>query len=547
MADIERWISPEEVAQTFARRAARLARLRADPRAAAQVRAYYRDHPADFINDWGCTFDPRNVELGLPATMPFSLFPRQREWIDWVMDRWQKREDGLTEKSRDIGISWLAVALSSTLCAFHSGLVIGFGSRKEALVDNASDPDALFWKARKFIAMLPVEFRAGYADKSCSAHMRLAFPATASIIKGEAGDNIGRGGRSSLYFTDEDAFIPRGQLVDAALSQNTNCRQRLSSVNGMQNPFAQQRHAGKVPVFTFHWRDDPRKDDAWYAKQVERLDPLIVAQEIDLSYTASVEGVVIPAQWFSAAVELYQRYQLLDRLAEGDQRGGLDVADEGRDKNAFASRHGVVLVGLEEWSGKGSDIYATVERAFGLARMGGLVGFDYDADGLGAGVRGDAKRINEAHPDMRALEVTPFRGSGAVLEPDAPIPSADPAGERDKLARRNADYFANFKAQAWWSLRTKFLRTFRAVERIKRGEVPGFEVAQLIAIDPALPLLGRLQSEMSQVQFRLNEVGKVIIEKAPEGMRSPNLADAVNIVFAPRERRRGIMAAFGGG
>jgi hypothetical protein len=32
-----------------------------------------------------------------------------------------------------------------------------------------------------------------------------------------------------------------------------------SSVNGMNNPFAQKAPQRKIPVFTFHWRSDPRK------------------------------------------------------------------------------------------------------------------------------------------------------------------------------------------------------------------------------------------------------------------------------------------------
>ena len=35
------------------------------------LRAYYKDNPADFINDWGVTLDPRKgVERGLPALVP---------------------------------------------------------------------------------------------------------------------------------------------------------------------------------------------------------------------------------------------------------------------------------------------------------------------------------------------------------------------------------------------------------------------------------------------------------------------------------------------
>jgi hypothetical protein len=39
------------------------------------VKAFYKDHPAEFIHDWGMTFDPRNVEIGLEAQVPFLLFP----------------------------------------------------------------------------------------------------------------------------------------------------------------------------------------------------------------------------------------------------------------------------------------------------------------------------------------------------------------------------------------------------------------------------------------------------------------------------------------
>ena len=95
------------------------------------LKKYYRDNPAQFIIDWGVTSDPRNVERGLPALTPFLLFPRQEEWVHWFLDRWKNREPGLVDKSRELGLSWLTVCVSVTMCLFHEGLVIGFGSRKE--------------------------------------------------------------------------------------------------------------------------------------------------------------------------------------------------------------------------------------------------------------------------------------------------------------------------------------------------------------------------------------------------------------------------------
>jgi hypothetical protein len=41
--------------------------------------------------------------------------------------------------------------------------------------------------------------------------------------------------------------------------------------------------------------------------------------------------------------------------------------------------------------------------------------------------------------------------------------------------------------------------------------------------------------ELSQPTFSINTAGKVLIDKAPDGTRSPNHADAVVIRYAPRK------------
>ena len=202
-------------------RAERLERLRASPELVPGLKEHYKANPIDFINDWGMTFDPRNAEIGLPTVIPFLLFPKQEEFVTWVFDRWRGREDGLAEKSRDMGISWLCVAIAVWMWTFYPGVVIGFGSRKEEYVDKLGDPKSLFWKVRQFVKLLPVEFRpAGYDESKHAPHMRILNPETGSAIIGEAGDNIGRGNRTSIYFKDESAFYERAEAIDAALSRH---------------------------------------------------------------------------------------------------------------------------------------------------------------------------------------------------------------------------------------------------------------------------------------------------------------------------------------
>lgn len=535
--------NPDYVAE-FRWRLTLLAQLRADPSMLTAFRRHYADHPADFLDDWGVTFDPRNLNSGRPALVPFRLFPRQREMVDEVFAAWRNREPLLIEKSRDVGASWCMLGLAVGLCVFRQGMTIGFGSRKEEYVDKLGSPKSLFWKARMLIGALPREFRAGWDEKKHGAHMRLSFPETGAVITGEAGDNIGRGDRTSLYVVDEHAHIPRAQLIEASLSATTDCRIDLSSVNGMDNVFAQKRHSGRVKVFVFDWRDDPRKDDEWYRLQCERFDPTVIAQEVDRNYQASVEGVLIPAEWIASAIDAHTKLGFAPR---GARRGALDVADEGKDVNAYVSAHGVVVDHLDRWRGKGSDIFETVLRAFLLVDTHGDEWFDYDADGLGAGVRGDARVINanrKAWVDCRA-----WRGSGAVVNPEKPIPSVatkDLTAEEKRLAstRTNKDFFSNAKAQAWWDLRMRFLRTHRAVMAVSRGAAFDLsEADELISLSSSLPHLSELRVELSRPTWTTSKTGLMTVDKAPDGVPSPNLADAVMMLFAPRpSTRRGFFS-----
>jgi hypothetical protein len=518
------WLAPDYPA-VFHARARRLAKLRADPNTLAFARAHYRENIADFISDWGCTTNPKNPELGV---MPFVLFPRQREFIDFVLrECWANKESGIIDKSRDIGASWLCIAIAVSLCLLHKNIKIGFGSRKEELVDASGDPDSLFWKARTFLQYLPVEFVGTFDLRKHSSHRRLLFPWNNSAMTGEAGDNIGRGGRSSIFFVDESAYLERPKLIDASLAATTDCRIDVSSVNGMANSFAERRHSGNVKVFTYHYRDDPRKTPEWAAKKQRDLDAVVWAAEYEINYTASVEGIIIPALWVSAAVDAHVK---LGITPTGSKRGALDVADTGRDKNAFGVKHGVVLTHSESWKGSGDfDIFHTVERAFMLADQHGLDEFAYDADGLGAGVRGDARKVNEARAEAAGAQkaaasqitVTPHRGSAAVFRPESIVPGTE---------RRAEDYFENYKAQSWFSIRERFKLTHRVIT----GEVTDYDPSDIISLSSEIAELSQLKNELSQPTWKASKSGKLMVEKTPDGTMSPNLADEVVMLFAPR-------------
>lgn len=365
----------------------RLERLRADPSLLGPLKEFYREHPVEFINDWGCTFDPRNAERDLPTTVPFLLFQKQAEFVLWVIERWRGREDWLVEKCRDMGVSWLCVGLAVWMFLFHPGTVVGFGSRKEEYVDKLGDPKSLFWKIRAFISLLPVEFRPrGWNEEKHAPFMRILNPENGAAIVGEAGDNIGRGNRTSIYFKDESAFYERPEKIDASLSQTSNCKGDVSTPNGEGNPFWKKRFGGRVKVFVFDWRDDPRKGPDWYEKQCADLDPVVRAQEVDRDYSASVSNAFIPGQSVTTAMSRGPA----DVPAIGPLRVGLDVARFGDDKCCLTFRRSRVLIKQSIW-GK-TDIASTAGRAKqeiqAFSRQPGvfLEQIAVDTIGLGAGV-----------------------------------------------------------------------------------------------------------------------------------------------------------------
>ena len=376
------WINPD-YEKVFEVRVQRIERMRASPEILVRLRDYYASHPADFINDWGMTFDPRLAERGLRTVVPFVLFPKQREYIDWLLKRWMQREDGVVEKSRDMGLSWLCVGFAAWMMIFKTGTVVGFGSRKEDYVDQIGNPASLFWKVREFINLLPAEFQPDNWDPQKDApFMKIQNRATGAFITGEAGDNIGRGNRTSIYFVDEAAFLERPEQADAALSQTSNCRIYVSTPNGAGNPFYRKAHDGRTPKFVFDWRDDPRKDEAWYDMQKVKLDPVVVAQEIDRSYTASVANAFIPGELAQAA----SRKGPADLMPYGPVMMGIDVARFGDDKTVFTFRQGRVL--LRQIKISGMDVVDVAGRAKDevRAQLGDIAQIAVDTIGIGSGV-----------------------------------------------------------------------------------------------------------------------------------------------------------------
>lgn len=533
------WRNPEPYyAWVWQQRFLRLQRIRANPACVPALKLYYRQRPWEFMTDWGVTYDPRVAAKNRSPVMPFILFPKQIELAQYLHRKIMAQEPALIDKSREVGASWIVMSMFCTMGLLMDNVSFGAGSQVAAKVDNLNDLDALFPKARMFIDNLPPEFKGSWRLDTHAPKNRIIFPDTNSTITASCGDDIGRGGRKLAFLVDEAAHLEHPDLVDAALSANTECPINVSSVKGMANPFAQKRHSGNVECFTLHYRDDPRKDEAWKEKKFKDLNcnQTLWNQEFEIDYSASVAGIVIPAVWARAAVDAHLKLPQLTWT--GSKYAAMDVGDTG-DRCAAVLGDGNILTHAESWSGAASNIYKSVEHMFRYCDKRRIAEFIYDGDGLGAGVRGDAENINLLRAERKSglpIEVSAFRGSAAgdnLWQPDRIVPGTGsgvgPEGDPRK-GRKARDFFKNYKAQGWWMLRYRFENTFKALN----GEP--YDADWMISLATGYPELTQLILELSQPVYYEDGAGKIVIDKTPEGVQSPNLGDGTMMRFAPRRK-----------
>lgn len=496
-------------------------------------KAYYKDNPIDFINDWCVTYDPRKKSPE-PKLMPFLLFPKQEQFVLFLQGCLNDGEGGLIEKARDIGATWVCCGFSVWLWLFHENSTVGWGSRKEEYVDKKDDPKAVLPKIRQIIEYLPMFLKpVGYDSRMHAPHMRIINPENGSIITGEAGDNIGRGGRTGIYFKDESAWYERPELVEAALGDNTDVQIDISSVNGTNNVFYRRRMAGveweqgkempvgKTRVFVFDWRDHPNKTQEWYDKRYKRAEEEgllhVFKQEVDRDYIGSQDNTIIPFDWIKSSIDAHKK---LDIKITGTSFAGQDIADEGGDKNALVIRKGILATFAKHWGGEAGE---AAKVAVPICNKHLVTDLYYDCIGVGSAFKTQVNTLKELPTWNTKLTVHKWDAGAGVK--DAHKPSID--GDVD--SPRNGDVYQNWKAQAWYNLRQRFYKTYRAVQF---GDE--FPEDDLISIDSKMDGLNQLQLELSQVKQKISSsTGKILVDKKPNGAMSPNLADAFVMCYNP--------------
>jgi hypothetical protein len=262
----------------------------------------YRRDVVAWIDECCWTYDPRFGPDGkVIGYVPFRLFDFQRDYVLWLEDRYREHADAFTEKSRDMGVTWCAIAWLVWHWLFDDDFQALLGSYTERWTDNFLH-DSLFGKATELIDHLPdwqrrrARWDRGHPESR--KHLAIVNRSNGNTFVGQtANKDFGRGGRYSTILIDEFSKWAFAEQVLQATADASPFRCFVATPEGM-NSSGRLRHASppRVKVMTLHWRLHPNKDEAWYAAECARRTPEDVAQELDISYERSVYGLVLP-EW----------------------------------------------------------------------------------------------------------------------------------------------------------------------------------------------------------------------------------------------------------
>lgn len=267
-----------------------------------------------WVNVFCWTYDPRNLgnpgsakHRRLPKTIPFVTFDYQDDALRLIQWCIMNGVDGLIEKSRDMGASWIFVMAFDWFFLFRKMNTFLMVSRKEDLVDRKEDPDCLFWKLDYLHETMPQWL----VPEIGRQKLHFKNPVLGGTIDGESttGD-VGRGGRRTAIALDEFAAVPDDESMAVINSTNdaTDCRIFNSTPKGVGNAYHMQTKRDDIVRIRMHWSQHPHKavglyycepgkcpihpegghpHSKWYDRECRRRgwNSVAIAQELDIDYS----------------------------------------------------------------------------------------------------------------------------------------------------------------------------------------------------------------------------------------------------------------------
>lgn len=285
-------------------------KLRDDLRQACTNSIYF------WLNAFGWTFLQKKVsEDGIERPVdselshcPFITWKIQDELLTEILRCIKEGESILVNKSRDMGASWLCVAVFQWFWQFHPNRTFLELSRKQVLVDRRGDMDSLFEKHRYFLKWQPGWLRPkNIRDNIC----HLENIDLGSTIEGEStNEHAGQAGRKTAILLDEFSRVKNAEEIDLATNDTSACRIFNATPNGPSTHHSRLYKQRRAFIFTMPWVAHPDKgrnatlaDDKqraqewappgkvwtspWREEELKKRSRKNVAQNIDIDHGRS--------------------------------------------------------------------------------------------------------------------------------------------------------------------------------------------------------------------------------------------------------------------
>lgn len=226
--------------------------------------------PIFWVNAFGWTFLQKDIDsmgheqavMGEGSHVPFITWKVQDEAIIDLYDSILHGKPVLIRKSRDMGASWIVVALFQWFWQFRPSSTFLEISRKESLVDRRGDMDSLFEKHRYLLRWQP-EWLRPQRMKDNKLHLENADIGT--TIEGEStNESAGQASRKTAILLDEFARVQNGEEIDLATADTSACRIFLSTPQGPNTAYSRISRAMKAglragKIVELMWYRHPKK------------------------------------------------------------------------------------------------------------------------------------------------------------------------------------------------------------------------------------------------------------------------------------------------
>jgi len=309
---------------------------------------------------------------------------------------------------------------------------------------------------------------------------------------GHSVKSIGDGGQ--IYFVVEEASGVDDAIFEVAEGALSSHGARLLMVgNPTRNTgyFARshKQDRGDYAALHFTCSDSPLVDSGYRPLLVRKFGEgsNVVRVRADGEFPRQDDDVLISLEHAEAALERR------DIKGDGPRILGVDVARFGDDRTVFLIRQGARVEHIEIKAKQ--DTMTTAGQALALWRSKAIDYIHVDVVGLGAGVADRLREEGAPVVDVNVAAAAPERRLGGV--------DGSPYKLRDFL----------------WLETAEWLRT-----EVSMADAPR---------DEAQDLAG----ELASVRYGVNSSGKIVVESKDamkkRGLRSPDLADALGLTFAP--------------